>query len=174
MKALKDLFKVSSAAALRLPLHLALTTTPVILLIPISLTGIRDSKMDILSVRLYILNHPVPTYQFACQVMKDLGNIRPQALRDIESFVWSMVLKIARGEMQAADALEELMDHIPWNIVEAWGPEDPNRTWFRPGNSLLLTTWSTHSEMWFEYSFNERGRQEWQNTRGSVTEWDEF
>jgi hypothetical protein len=85
-----------------------------------------------------------------------------------------MVLKIARGETQAPDGLEELMKSIPWDTVEAWGPEDPNRTWFRPGNSLLLTTWLTRSEMWFEYSFNERGRQEWRNTRGSVTEWDEF
>ena len=64
LKALKDLFKVSAVAALRLPLHLALTMTPVILLIPISLTGIRDSKMDILSVRLYVLHHPVSTNLF--------------------------------------------------------------------------------------------------------------
>jgi hypothetical protein len=75
--------------------------------------------------------------------MKDMGNIRPQGLRDIESLVWSMVLKIARGEAKAPEALEELMSAIPWNIVEAWGPEDPNRTWFRPGNSLFSTTWLT-------------------------------
>src|ERR1700678_2934480 len=61
--------------------------------------------------------------------MKDMGNIRPQGLRDIESLVWSMVLKIARGEAKAPEALEELMSAMPWNIVEAWGPEDPNRTW---------------------------------------------
>jgi hypothetical protein len=61
LKALKDLFKVSAAAALRLPLQLALTTTPLILLIPISLTGIRDNKMDILSVRLYVSHPLVPT-----------------------------------------------------------------------------------------------------------------
>jgi len=75
--------------------------------------------------------------------MKDMGNIRPQGLRDIESLVWSMVLKIARGETKAPEALEELMSGIPWNIVEAWGPEDPNRTWFRPGNSLFPTIWLT-------------------------------
>jgi hypothetical protein len=75
--------------------------------------------------------------------MKDMGNIRPQGLRDIESLVWSMVLKIARGEAKAPEALEELMSAMPWNIVEAWGPEDPNRTWFRPGNSLFPTTWLT-------------------------------
>jgi hypothetical protein len=91
--------------------------------------------MDILSVRLYMLHYPVLSYQFACQVMRDMGNVRPQGLRDIESFVWCMVLKIARGEMKAPDALEELMNRIPWNIVEAWGSEDPNRTWFRPGSS---------------------------------------
>ena len=51
LKAFKELFKVSTEAALRLPIHMALTTTPLILLIPISLTGTRDSKMDILSVR---------------------------------------------------------------------------------------------------------------------------
>jgi len=62
LKALKELFKVSAEAALRLPLHMALTTTPLILLIPISLTGTRDSKMDILSVRLYVLHHLVPTH----------------------------------------------------------------------------------------------------------------
>ena len=78
-----------------------------------------------------------------------MGNIRPQGLRDIESLVWNMVLKIARGETQAPDALEELMSSIPWDTVEAWGPEDPNRTWFRPGNSLLPTTWSTRSKLWF-------------------------
>jgi hypothetical protein len=72
--------------------------------------------------------------------MKDMGNIRPQELRDIESLVWSMVLKIARGEAKAPEALEELMRSIPWNIVEAWGPEDPNRIWFRPGNSLFPIT----------------------------------
>jgi len=75
--------------------------------------------------------------------MKDMGNIRPQGLRDIESLVWNMVLKIARGETKAPEALEELMSGIRWNIVEAWGPEDPNRTWFRPGNSLFPTTWLT-------------------------------
>jgi hypothetical protein len=72
-----------------------------------------------------------------------MGNIRPQELRDIESLVWNTVLKIARGEAQAPEALEELMSGIPWHIVEAWGPEDPNRTWFRPGNSLFPTTWLT-------------------------------
>jgi len=72
--------------------------------------------------------------------MRDMGNIRPQGLRDIESLVWSMILKLARGETKAPDALEELISCIPWNIVEAWGPEDPNRTWFRPGNSLLPAT----------------------------------
>jgi hypothetical protein len=56
LRALKDLFKVSAAAALRLPLHLSATMTPLILLIPISLTGTRDKKMDILSVRLYMLH----------------------------------------------------------------------------------------------------------------------
>ena len=75
--------------------------------------------------------------------MKDMGNIRPQELRNIESLVWSMILKIARGEAKAPEALEELMSAIPWNIVEAWGPEDPNRTWFRPGNSLFPTFWLT-------------------------------
>jgi len=78
-----------------------------------------------------------------------MGNIRPQELRDIESLVWSMVLKIARGETKALDALEELMSRIPWNIVEAWGPEDPNRIWFRPGNLLLPTTRSIRSKLWF-------------------------
>jgi hypothetical protein len=76
--------------------------------------------------------------------MKDMGNIRPQGLRDIESLVWSMILKIAQGEAKAPEALDELMSAIPWNMVEAWGPEDPNRTWFHPGNSLFPTTWLTH------------------------------
>ena len=61
----------------------------------------------------------------------------------MESLVWGMILKIAQGERKAPDALEELMSRIPWNIVEAWDPEDPNRNWFRPGNSLLPATWLT-------------------------------
>ena len=99
--------------------------------------------MDILSVRLYMLQTLFLPINLRLQVMKDMGNIRPQELRDIESLVWSMVLKIARAEAKAPEALEELMSAIPWNIVEAWGPEDPNRTWFRPGNSLFPATWLT-------------------------------
>ena len=87
-----------------------------------------------------MLQHPFPTHQLACQVMRDMGNIRPQGLRDIESLVWGMILKIARGERKAPDALEELMSCIPWNIVEAWGSEDPNRNWFRPGDFLFPAT----------------------------------
>ena len=78
--------------------------------------------------------------------MRDMGNIRPEGLREIALLVWSMILKIARGQAQALDALEELMRRVPWDIVEAWGPEDLNRTWFRPGNSLF-TTWLTRSKL---------------------------
>ena len=42
-----------------------------------------------------------------------MGNIRPEGLREIESLVWSMILKIARGQAQALDALEELMRRVP-------------------------------------------------------------
>ena len=35
------------------------------------------------------------------------------------------------------------MSAMPWNIVKAWGLEDPNWTWFHPGNSLFSTTWLT-------------------------------
>lgn len=81
--------------------------------------------------------------------MTDMGNIRPQQLQDIESLVWAMVLKIARGETQAPDALKELMNAIPWDIVESWGPDDPNRFWFRPGNYVLPITLLTHSKRCF-------------------------
>jgi hypothetical protein len=74
--------------------------------------------------------------------MRDMGNIRPQQLHEIESLVWTMVLKIARGETQAPDALKELMNSIPWDIVESWGPDDPNWSWF---HGVVPTTFIINS-----------------------------
>lgn len=119
MKFLEDLYSNSSSVhRFKMPLHLSLIISPLILLIPNKLhTKDWDQKALLL-----VGPHCASALFFSdgyifCQMGKKLGNQRPDSLLNAEKHMWKIIFCTGRGERTARDGIRDVLAHLPPDLL---------------------------------------------------------
>ena len=118
------------ASQLRLPLHLALSISPLYLLIPQHLHKMKWDRKTLLSVLLFL--HMQIVYKvdnLYIQTSKLLGNQKPPQLVEVECRMWQSIFRIAENQ---ADVASEMCDFSSWiTSREDDLRRDEGKTWFK-------------------------------------------
>jgi hypothetical protein len=59
-------------------------------------------------------------------------------LLNIEKIIWKHLVEVATLQADVEDAVESLLNQIPWDQLESLGAQDHVRIWFARGKSFYF------------------------------------